>query len=267
MYRKLLRTKPGDPKVFVANYVHYLNSHREELVLDKVDVPFDQAPVKIEEPEEDLMDERQEVEIFVRGLVQKCAEMASCGSALANVTNIIDSMLENIDEGSSSSLKSAETAVKGILMSMLTSVARARTKTAEIVVEEILDSVFESVCPLVRRDSEEFFEMRESVESFVRSLLKTVTDKVARQVRRQDRLNRFEKVISKEKLSDQDLMSITSKSILKKLIPSNFGGKNSNLKPIDNKPEFKTKVKFQSVSLAGSPSKEFDLTLTETSDD
>lgn len=258
MYRKLLRTKPDDPKMFVANYVHYLNFHREELVLEEVDVPFDQAPVKIEEPGEDLVDERQEVEIFVRGLVQKCAEMASSSSAVANVTNIIDSMLEHIDEGDSSSLKSAETAVKGILMSMLTSVARARTRSAEIVVEEILDLVFDSVCPMVRRDSEEFFEMKESVESFVRSLLKTVTDKVARQLRRQNRLDRFEKSISREKLSEQDVMSITSKSILKKLVPSHLGGRTSNLKPID-KPEFKSKVKFQSVSIAGSQSKEFDL--------
>lgn len=259
MYRKLLRTKPDDPKMFVANYVHYLNFHREELVLDEVDVPFDQAPVKIEEPGEDLVDERQEVEIFVRGLVQKCAEMASCSSAVANVTNIIDSMLESIDEGDSS--KSAETAVKGILMSMLTSVARARTRSAEIVVEEILDLVFDSVCPMVRRDSEEFFEVKESVESFVRSLLKTVTDKVARQLRRQDRLDRFEmSIISREKLSEQDAMSITSKSILKKLVPSHLGGRTSNPKPID-KPEFKSKVKFQSVSIAGSQSKEFDLSL------
>lgn len=265
MYRKLLRTKPDDPKMFVANYVHYLNFHREELVLDEVNVPFDQAPVKIEEPDESFVNERQEVEMFVRGLVQKCAEMASCGSAFANVTNIIDSMLESIAEGDSSSLKSAETVVKGILMSMLTSVARARTTNAEIVVEEILDSVLDSVCPKVRRDSEEFFEMKESVESFVRSLLKTVTDKVARQLRRQDRLNRFEKGISREKLSEQDAMSITSKSILKKLIPSNLGGKNSTLKPID-KPEFKSKVKFQSVSIAGSPSKEFDLSRMESLD-
>lgn len=264
MYRKLLRTKPDDPKVFVANYVHYLNIHREELVLDEVDVPFDQAPVKTEEPGEHLVNERQEVEMFARGLVQKCFEMASCGSAVANVTKIIDSMLENIDEGESSSLKSAENAVKGILMSMLTSVAQARTKSAEIVVEEILDSVFDGVCPMVRRDSETFFEMKESVESFVRSLLKTVTDKVARQVRRQDRLNRFERSISREQLSEQDAISITSKSILKKLLPSNLGGENSSLKPID-KPELKSKVKFQSVSLAGSPSKEFDLNLMESS--
>lgn len=250
MYRKLLRTKPGDPKVFVAKYVHYLNTHREELVLEEVDVPFDVAPVKDEEPGEGevMVEERQEVEEFVRALVQKCAELASSGSAVANVTNIIDSMMEDIDASRVGSLRSAENAVKGILMSMLTSVAWTRTKSAEIVAEEILDSVFESVCPSASRDSEDFVELRESVESFVRSLLKTVTDKMDSQVKRRDRLSKFEKnMFGEESSVSEDILSITSKSILKKLAPPLIlQEENKNTKP--------TKVKFQSVSLSGNPS-------------
>ncbi|KAG8277391.1 hypothetical protein J6590_043756 [Homalodisca vitripennis] len=185
VYRQLVKKQPQQPTLFVAEYVHHLNLHREELELEEIDVPFDRPVVTSE-----IDEERQSVLDFVRELVERCAAIASRGTGYVTVIGVVESMLRKVCPSVESALeeprKSAVVAASNILNSLLMTVVVARTRSAEIIADEVISSILENLLPSVSSAGEIYLEVREDVERFIRTLLKKITVKADRQISLRD---------------------------------------------------------------------------------
>lgn len=189
IYKQLAENLPEEPIPFVANYVHYLNTHREEIILEPdVDVPFD----RVQATEEELNNEQ--VAQFARELVLKCALIASMGISYVNTTQIIESILHKVIPSECSileaenNLESATITVHEILMSVIQLVTNIKKERANLYSEQILEAILEKVCPSVKRDSETFLQIRESVYSFVQDIMKSLVNKIYNQQESQHNL-------------------------------------------------------------------------------
>uniref|UniRef100_A0A1B6LB21 RIIa domain-containing protein n=1 Tax=Graphocephala atropunctata TaxID=36148 RepID=A0A1B6LB21_9HEMI len=246
VYRQLVKKRPENPKLFVAEYVHHLNLNRDELELEEFEVPFDRP---LEPPGED--EDIESVSVFARKLVERCAAIASRGVAFVNVSNIIESMLRVVSPSVDleEPKRSAVVAVSEIVTSLLMTVAVAGTKSAELVADEVLETILENLQLSVKSASEIYLEVREDVERFVRGLVKKVTAKAMKQVKTKEMMSMSTDEEDSDERDDEILKSYPSKSILKKE-PEEFPPSLHNVET-DERPRQKksneTRVRFQSL--------------------
>lgn len=194
----------------MANYVHHLNLHRHELVLDEKEIPFDK-PLTVQSEVETMSDskERMEVEQLARDLLDSCVDIAAKGEAFVNVKNRMDSVLRRVspsedDKESIKSLRCAEKAIGSIISTLLTTTVLHNVRSSEIVVDRILDAVLQNVCPNVEEDSNVALKMRESIQVVVQSILKDITDNAELKIRERESGS-----------LNEDTASIRSKGILR----------------------------------------------------
>uniref|UniRef100_A0A1B6GAE3 Uncharacterized protein n=1 Tax=Cuerna arida TaxID=1464854 RepID=A0A1B6GAE3_9HEMI len=218
VYRQLVKKRPEQPKLFVSEFVHHLNLHREELELEEIDVPFDRPLVT-----PDIDEERESVLVFVRELVDRCAAIASRGAGYVTVTGIVESMLRkvcpSVEYGLEEPRKSAVVAASDVLNSLLTTVAAARTRSAELIADEVISSILDNLLPSVRSAGEIYLEVREDVERFIRNLLKKITNKADRQVSWKENASQSFEEEEKEEhpdVTENEAEHVLPKPILKK---------------------------------------------------
>lgn len=239
VYAALFKNQPKNPTEFVSNYVHYLNMHREALVVADVDIPFDRQTV-IEEVSKGSEDgERNLVREFAKQIVESCINLATLRKSYIDVMSIINSLLRTVSPSESeipaeSSIASAEAAVTEILMSLLNSVAIEKSTSAEFIADQVLSLILTKALPFVDSDSQVYLDMKQSIEKFIQNLLQQVNDSVLTHISLKEILEEKE---SKEKI--KQIREGMGRSILKRELSQGELGNQ----------ETKTKVKFQSITL------------------
>uniref|UniRef100_A0A1B6GBG4 Uncharacterized protein n=1 Tax=Cuerna arida TaxID=1464854 RepID=A0A1B6GBG4_9HEMI len=161
--------------------------------------------------------------MFVRELVDRCAAIASRGAGYVTVTGIVESMLRkvcpSVEYGLEEPRKSAVVAASDVLNSLLTTVAAARTRSAELIADEVISSILDNLLPSVRSAGEIYLEVREDVERFIRNLLKKITNKADRQVSWKENASQSFEEEEKEEhpdVTENEAEHVLPKPILKK---------------------------------------------------